>query len=210
MERLGSKIEELAEFIKDKRNVHHELRKIVASITYADLLTEIKAEVSPVETGVDIRSIKKTEHGGVLLEMSRKTEDSKAFTDAVKSATANIGTVKTLTPTATIEILDLDEISTESEVREALKREFTDSLEVKRANLTKPTPRGNRAAFCELDEPSAIKALDKARIPQSTCRSHERSEMTRILQGNLNRCALAQNLLRQRGFEDKIDVCFIC
>ncbi|CAG5103017.1 Protein of unknown function [Cotesia congregata] len=34
--------------------------------------------------------------------------------------------------------------------------------------------------------------------------------MTRILQGNLNRCALAQNLLRQRVFEDKIDVCFIC
>ncbi|XP_074109276.1 uncharacterized protein LOC141534031 [Cotesia typhae] len=34
--------------------------------------------------------------------------------------------------------------------------------------------------------------------------------MTRILQGNLNRCALAQNLLRQRVFENKTDVCFIC
>lgn len=33
--------------------------------------------------------------------------------------------------------------------------------------------------------------------------------MTRILQCNLNRCTLAQNLLRQRVFEDKIDVCFI-
>ncbi|CAG5073093.1 Protein of unknown function [Cotesia congregata] len=137
--------------------------------TYANLLKEIKAKVSPVETGVDIRSIKKTKHGGVLLEMARKTEESKAFTDAVKAATANIGTVKTLTPTTTIEILDLDEISTESEVCKALKREFTDSLEVKRVNLTKPTPRGN-----------------------------------------LNRCALAQNLLRQRVFEDKTDVCFIC
>lgn len=34
--------------------------------------------------------------------------------------------------------------------------------------------------------------------------------MTRLLQGNLNRCALAQNLLRQRIFEQKIDICFIC
>lgn len=34
--------------------------------------------------------------------------------------------------------------------------------------------------------------------------------MTRVLQGNLNRCTLAQNLLRQRVFEDKIDVCIIC
>ncbi|XP_046484295.1 uncharacterized protein [Neodiprion pinetum] len=34
--------------------------------------------------------------------------------------------------------------------------------------------------------------------------------MTRLLQGNLNRCALAQNLLHQRIFEDKIDICLIC
>ncbi|XP_044578925.1 uncharacterized protein LOC123261396 [Cotesia glomerata] len=34
--------------------------------------------------------------------------------------------------------------------------------------------------------------------------------MTRLLQGNLNRCALAQDLLRQRIFEDKIDICLIC
>ncbi|XP_074099932.1 uncharacterized protein LOC141528009 [Cotesia typhae] len=34
--------------------------------------------------------------------------------------------------------------------------------------------------------------------------------MTRLLQGNLNRCALAQNLLRQRIFEGKIDIYLIC
>ncbi|XP_044575162.1 uncharacterized protein LOC123258970 [Cotesia glomerata] len=34
--------------------------------------------------------------------------------------------------------------------------------------------------------------------------------MTRILQGNLNRCALAQNLLCQRVFKERIDACFIC
>uniref|UniRef100_A0A6M2DQW1 Putative 115 kDa protein in type-1 retrotransposable element n=1 Tax=Xenopsylla cheopis TaxID=163159 RepID=A0A6M2DQW1_XENCH len=33
--------------------------------------------------------------------------------------------------------------------------------------------------------------------------------MIRILQGNLNRCSLAQNLLRQRVYEDRIDVCII-
>ncbi|XP_026481073.1 uncharacterized protein LOC113387902 [Ctenocephalides felis] len=34
--------------------------------------------------------------------------------------------------------------------------------------------------------------------------------MTRFLQDNLNRCALAQNLLRQRIFEEKIDICLLC
>ncbi|XP_046687469.1 uncharacterized protein LOC124373122 [Homalodisca vitripennis] len=132
--------------------------------TYADLLKEIKAKVNPTETGVDIKSIKQTRQGGVLLEMSPKSEDSAAFAAAIKTATENIGTVKTLTPLTTIEILDLDGVSTENDVREALKRDSTINMEIKRINLTKVTARGQRAAFCEIDEASAIKALDKARI----------------------------------------------
>ncbi|CAH2108367.1 unnamed protein product [Euphydryas editha] len=34
--------------------------------------------------------------------------------------------------------------------------------------------------------------------------------MTRVLQGNLNRSVLAQNLLRQHFFEDNTDACIIC
>lgn len=132
--------------------------------TYADLLKEIKAKVNPGETGVDIKSIKQTKRGGVLLEMSSKTKDSAAFAAAIKTATVNIGTVKTLTPLTTIEILDLDGVSTETDVRDALMRDLTMNLEIKRVNLTKVTPRGQRAAFCEMDETSATKALDKARI----------------------------------------------
>ncbi|CAH2108400.1 unnamed protein product [Euphydryas editha] len=68
--------------------------------------------------------------------MGHKTKDSTAFTDAVRSATTSI----------------------------ALKRDFTTSLKIKSVNLTKTILRGQRAAFCEIDETNAIKALDKARI----------------------------------------------
>lgn len=132
--------------------------------TYADLLKEIMARVNPTETGVDIKSIKRTRLGGVILEMSPKSENSAAFAAAIKTATVNIGTVKTLTPSTTIEILDLDGISTENDVREALRRDLTTNLEIKRVNLTRVTLRGQRAAFCEIDEASATKALDMARI----------------------------------------------
>ncbi|XP_044592005.1 uncharacterized protein LOC123270132 [Cotesia glomerata] len=280
MERLGSKIEELAEFIKDKRNLHHELRKIVASIatayklankpatktarttqtspdlnkksqtfsvtpektqhreeknkkrplstpspsseidkpahkktawgdtwTKADLLKEIKAKVNPTETGVDIKSIKQTKRGGVLLEIGRKTEDTTAFTAAIKTATANIGTVRTLTPKATIEILDLDAITTENDVREALKRDFTDSLEIKRVNLTKPTRRGNRAAFCEIDEASAFKILDKARIMIGwvNCRIRPVVKVTRCI-----RCLGYGHATNSCKGPDRSKCCFKC
>ncbi|CAH2091761.1 unnamed protein product [Euphydryas editha] len=79
--------------------------------------------------------------------MGRKAKDSTAFTDAIRSATTSIGTVKTLTPTTTIEILDLERVSTEDDVREALKRDFITSLEIKRVYQTKTTPRGQWAAF---------------------------------------------------------------
>ncbi|XP_074094661.1 uncharacterized protein LOC141524567 isoform X2 [Cotesia typhae] len=50
MERLGSKIEELTEFIKDKRNLHHELRKLVASIATAYKLANKPASMSATTT----------------------------------------------------------------------------------------------------------------------------------------------------------------
>ncbi|XP_026482642.1 uncharacterized protein LOC113390359 [Ctenocephalides felis] len=96
--------------------------------------------------------------------MSPKSEDSAAFAAAVRAATKNIGTVKSLTPLTTIEILDLDGVSTKNDVCKALIRDFTTKLEIRRVNLTKVTSRGQRAAFCEIDEANAIKALNGARI----------------------------------------------
>lgn len=140
------------------------LIKPSAGQTYADLLKNIKGKVNPEESGANIKSIRQTKEGGVLLEISKKTNDDTAFTEAIKTAVGGCGTVKRLTPMTTIEILDLDGVSTEAEIREALTRDYKENLEIRRVNLTKVTPRGQRAAFCEIDEASAMKALEKARI----------------------------------------------
>lgn len=175
--------------------------------TYADLLKEMKNKVNPSETGVDIKSIKQTKRGGVLVEMGPKTKNSTAFIDAVRLAMTNIGTVKTLAPTTTIKILDLDGISTEDDVRDALKREFTAGLEIKRVDLTKITPRGQRAAFCEIDDASATTALDKARIKIGwiNCRIRTVAKVTRC-----PRCLGYGHQMRSCKGPDRRKCCYKC
>ncbi|XP_044588793.1 uncharacterized protein LOC123267974 [Cotesia glomerata] len=139
--------------------------------------------------------------------MARKTKDSSIFTEAINSATANIGKVITLSPITTIDILDLDEISTEGDVREVLKREFADSLEIKRINLTNPTSRGNRAVFCEINEASAIKALYKACIKISwvNCRIRPVTKVTCYF-----KCLGFGHQIRQCAGPDRSRCCYKC
>uniref|UniRef100_A0A6M2DQ35 Putative myosin-2 heavy chain-like protein panstrongylus lignarius n=1 Tax=Xenopsylla cheopis TaxID=163159 RepID=A0A6M2DQ35_XENCH len=132
--------------------------------TYADILKDIKGKVKPEEIGIDVKSIRQTKEGGVLLEINKMSGGNSAFAEAIRTAVGDKGTIKQLTPMTTIEILDLDEVSTEAEIREALKRDYKEKIEIRRINLTKVTARGQRAAFCEIDETCAIEALEKARI----------------------------------------------
>lgn len=59
MERPGSKIEELADFIKDKRNLHHEIRKLVTSIATAYRLANKLPGISASATRTTLGLTKK-------------------------------------------------------------------------------------------------------------------------------------------------------
>lgn len=93
-----------------------------------------------------------------------------------------IGIVEIPTPMTMIKILDLDEVSTEEDVRKVFKRDFTTSgLKIKRVKVTKVTLRAQRAAFSEIDEASAAKALKKVRdkVGWVNCRIHLITRVTR-------------------------------
>ena len=139
--------------------------------------------------------------------MSPKSENSAAFAAAIKTATVNIGTVMTLTPLTTIEILDLDGVTTEKDVREALERDFTTNMEIKRINLTRATSRGQRAAFCEIYEASAIKALDKTRLKIGwvNCRIRPVVKLTRCF-----RCLGYGHQTRSCTGPDRSKCCYKC
>ena len=123
--------------------------------TYADLLRDIKAKVNPEQHQATIRSIRETRDGDILLEMDRKSDNCPSFTDAIKVAVGEQGSVKSLSPTHTIEIWNIDSSTDDADIRDALVRDLDDTADIKRIGLSKNAFRGQRTAFIELDGKSA-------------------------------------------------------
>lgn len=76
------------------------------------------------ESQAEIRTIRKTQHGNVLLELGRKTQRKGGLCDAIKADVVQIGKVKFLVPGATFDIRELDSYTTRKEQEAALDRDL--------------------------------------------------------------------------------------
>lgn len=132
--------------------------------TYSDVLRDIKSKIKLEDTDTDIKSIRQTRSGDVLLELGRGTKDVQAFADAVKITVGDAGTVRSLLPRVTLEFLDLDSITTKEEVEEALQRELREKADDTKVTVSNPNRRGQIMAFVEMNEQEAEKLLQTARI----------------------------------------------
>lgn len=75
------------------------------------MLRDIRSKVKPEDINMEIRSIRQTRGGEVLLELGKATEGIKAFANAVKTTLEDTGVVKSLVSRVTLELLDLDSIT---------------------------------------------------------------------------------------------------
>ncbi|KAF6206445.1 hypothetical protein GE061_017678 [Apolygus lucorum] len=105
-----------------KRDVQRNLKrsqalviKVSDQISYAEVLQKLKDKVNPAEMNTEIRKIRRTGGGDVLLEVEPTSTISDAFKKAVENAVGE-GLVKDLKPRASIEIRDLDPLTTAEEV----------------------------------------------------------------------------------------------
>jgi hypothetical protein len=132
--------------------------------SYADLLKEIRVKVKPEEHGADVRAIRQTRTGGVLLELGAKTKNRDNFSDALKNALGECGTVRNLEPKTTLEIRDLDSLTTVEEVREAILRDLGENAGDVKVFLTRPNSRELKLAVVSLSERGANILLKAGRI----------------------------------------------
>lgn len=146
------------------------------SKSYAQVLREIKDKIVPEDVGAEIKAIRQTREGHVLLELGNRTEDPERLRNALATALGDTGLVKTLATRKTLEIRDLDCLTEKKDVEEALRRDLQDTGEMK-VNLTAINPREQRAAIVELEDRLAAKLLKQARIRIGWiyCRVRERA-----------------------------------
>ncbi|XP_054280709.1 uncharacterized protein LOC128998547 [Macrosteles quadrilineatus] len=145
--------------------------------SFAEVLGRLKSKAKPEEMDTIVKSIRCTQNGKVLLELG-KSGDRVAFAAKVREALGDHGTVRELEPRTSVEIRDLDGLSTEAEVREAINKAIPDiqNADSLKVWLTRPNRSEQRIAIAEMRNQDASKLLNLThlRIGWVNCRLRRR------------------------------------
>lgn len=131
--------------------------------TYADLLRTVKKEVSPDDIGVNIKTVRKTKNGELLLTVPHGVGAAEVLKAEIMRKVP--GAVPTfLNKKKTLHIRDLDEITTVEDVRKSI----TDTIKVDAEDLNiraiRPTMSGRQNVTVILPAVKADELIDKGRI----------------------------------------------
>lgn len=175
--------------------------------TYVEILSEIRKNVNPDDTQTDVKSIRQTRAGDVLLELGSTTKNRESFRMTLQNSLGEAGKVKDLIPRATLEIRDLDSVTNKEDVEEALKNELHDASGDLTISITKPNSRGLKLAIVEMDEQAASNLLEKGgiKIGWVKCRVRQRVLVTRCF-----RCLGYGHIARNCTGPDRISLCYRC
>lgn len=181
--------------------------KVSDSLSYSEVLKSLREKMKHGDTGTEIRSIRKTMKGDVLLELEGTAEISKEFREAVEGAVGNSQVVTGLAPRASVEIRDLDDLTTEAEVKQALEARLQGKGGDITVFLTKSNSRSQRMAIVEMAEKGVdiIMETAKVRIGCVNCRVRRRVEVFRCF-----KCIGYGHRARECRGTDRTNMCFKC
>lgn len=197
---------------KERAKIHSKPRSQVVLIkpiggkTYADILGTMRKEVTPEDSGTVVRHIRKTATGGVLLELAKCDNRAKLQED-IQRAVGDQGEVRSIVPKMRIEILDLDSLVTDAEVREAIRRDFPDLKSELKLTLFGPNRREQRKAVIEMDQRDALQILERRKIKVGwvVCRIRQRLEVQRCY-----RCLGYGHVRKDCSGPDRSGSCWKC
>ena len=146
--------------------------------TFTDVVRDLR-QVDTQSQGIDIRGVTKTKDGAVLLRTGRSGQ-IKNLSEVLRTALGTGEVIRDMTPLVTVEILDLDCLTVEADVRAALDVQIGTAADRKVA-VTRPNSREQRVAICRMSGTDARALLDKGRIRIGfvSCRVRPRVEVQR-------------------------------
>lgn len=151
--------------------------------SYADVLRNLREKINPEETEVAVQSVRKTKGGSLLLIMGKGGRKDE-FRDAIIGTLKEEAVVQSMKSKATIEIQDLDSLTTEEEVIRAIKSVTKSANEDIVVRLTTTNSREQKRAFVSLLVADANILLEKRRIliGWTYCRMRYKEEEKRCYQ----------------------------
>ncbi|XP_073999927.1 uncharacterized protein [Rhodnius prolixus] len=157
---------------REKRNRKPKVRRRPDAIlikpgeeeTFAGVLKKIRENINPEEVGTSVQSLRRTQKGDVLIELGQQSGAQEALMEKINTVLGDAGTVKKLTPRATIEIRDLDSMTVVEDVIAAIERECKHEAGEVEVNLTESNNRGQRLAFAKMNEKAVSMLLETSRI----------------------------------------------
>ncbi|KAI8115399.1 hypothetical protein CVS40_12361 [Lucilia cuprina] len=147
--------------------------------SYADILKKVKTDPKLVVLGQNVKSIRKTAKGELLLELNKSAHQSTSeFSQTVKEVIGTDAAVRVMVNEVFLEIKDIDEITTKEEVHEALVNLSEDFKEV-RLTVVKSMRKaygGTQIATIGINAILANKLIElsKIRIGWVICRIREK------------------------------------
>lgn len=105
--------------------------------SHADIIRKLRQNESLKVLGEKVARIRRTQKGDMLIELQKGPNNkSESFKEILESA-LDVGTkVRALSHIVTVQVRDLDEITTAEELSEALKEQFQLGEEVKATNIS--------------------------------------------------------------------------
>jgi hypothetical protein len=177
-----------------------------AEKTYAEILGTLKEKMNPEESGAVVKSVRKTQNGAVLLELGKETTDKEAFRRSIQEAIGNAGQVRSPVSTTTLEIWDLDCLTTKEDVQQVLVQETGKNVDFK-VHVFEPNSREQKMALATANAETATLLLKKGRIKIGwmNCRIRQRLTVTRC-----HRCLGYGHIKANCNGKDRSMACWKC
>lgn len=174
--------------------------------TYSDMLKKLKTEVNTDNIGIEIQHVRKTQKGDLLITVKRDTKKIEALKREI-DAKAPEATTTILTRKTVIHVKDLDEVTTESDIGDAIMKVLPLKKEDFEVRALRPTNMGRQNATIILTEPDArqLLSIGKLKIGWINCRLLERKKERRC-----PRCWKTGHTKVECKGPDRQDLCMKC
>ncbi|XP_037814629.1 uncharacterized protein LOC119605529 [Lucilia sericata] len=175
--------------------------------TYADVLKEMKKNIDPSKIGVDIKTMRRTINGDILIKFNKGEGQAEKLTRAIGNTLGNNVTIKTVKKNCIVDIRDMDESTEQEDIISALKT-VTDMVltDIKILNVRESFGK-TKQALVQIQEDAAAILLrnNKIRIGWVMCRVRKKDKAIQCF-----KCLDQGHMAKSCNGVDRTNICRKC